>query len=213
MTTASDIESATKTLNDLLDQREQLTGNAGRLIEQRRKLSYAALAARDKAAQDKLRKINDEALSYETQLQSIDAAVDEARQRLAQAEQAAALATDHANAARLREKLEKFLEQGLLVDDALWDLARAVNLMIGLLNDMHRLGQAAPTSDQFRVNAVMAIKTMLQELPQTWVRDFEFARLAPGQKKKFKDVCADWHAMIEAGVSARFGEAKTPEVA
>jgi hypothetical protein len=50
-----------------------------------------------------------------------------------------------------------------------WDVAQSIKAMITLLNEMHVLGQAAPTSEQFRVNGTMAIRTTLQELPQLWI--------------------------------------------
>ena len=43
-------------------------------------------------------------------------------------------------------------------------------------------------------------------LPKLWLRDFELSLLAPNQKKKFKDITAGWHAMIERQIAQRLGE-------
>jgi hypothetical protein len=94
---------------------------------------------------------------------------------------------------------------GVQLDDAVWDIGTSVTEMVGLLNDMHALGQASPTSEQFRVNGTMALKSMLQELPQLWVNDFDFQRLAPNQKKQFKTLVAGWSQMIENNINSRLG--------
>jgi hypothetical protein len=46
--------------------------------------------------------------------------------------------------------------------------------MIAALTEMRRLGQGSPIAEMFRVNAVICIKSMIQELPQSWAADFEF---------------------------------------
>jgi hypothetical protein len=212
--TASDVETATKTLNDLMDRKDELLARAGKLSTDRGKLAFAAHAGGNKDAKERLRRLNDDAVLCNCDLETIDAAIGEATSRLETARQAEALAADREAALQLRDKLSKFVELGLQADDALWDLAQSMNAMITALHELHQAGQAAPTSEQFRVNAVMAIKTMLQELPETWVRDFEFSRLAPGQRKRFKDICAGWQAQIEQAIAVRLGEQpKTTEAA
>lgn len=96
---------------------------------------------------------------------------------------------------------------------ATWYAANGISEMIALLNEMHQLGQASPTSEQFRVNGTMAIKSMLQTLPQLWVRDFEFQMLAPNQKKSMKALVEGWSAMIEQSLASRLGETKQTEAA
>jgi hypothetical protein len=68
-------------------------------------------------------------------------------------------------------------------------------------------------AEQFRVNGTICIKTMIQNLPQLWVNDFEFARLAPGQKKNFKAIVEGWQLMIERNIAGRLGEDKHTEAA
>ena len=55
----TDVETATTTLNDLMDQREQLVARSAKLADERQQISYAALTGKDKAAQDRLKKLND----------------------------------------------------------------------------------------------------------------------------------------------------------
>jgi hypothetical protein len=203
----SDVERAEKVLAELMDRRDACVARAGQLGEERRRLAYAAHAVGgDKTAQARLRKVNDETVLHNLELEGIDAAIAEATARVATAKQVEAAALDRQQAEALREKLAKFIELGGQVDDCLWDLAQSINAMIPLLHEMHQLGQESPTSEQFRINFTMAIKSMLQELPQVWVRDFEFQRLSPNQKKRAAEVCAGWQTMIASQIAARLGE-------
>jgi hypothetical protein len=45
---------------------------------------------------------------------------------------------------------------------------------------------------------VAAIKTAIQKLPEPWIRDFEFMRLSPSQKKEFKPLSQGWCEQIAA---------------
>ena len=63
------------------------------------------------------------------------------------------------------------------------------------------------------MNGTMALKTMLQELPQLWVNDFDFQRLAPNQKKQFKTLVAGWQLMIERSIASRLNEQKEEHAA
>jgi hypothetical protein len=73
---------------------------------------------------------------------------------------------------------------------------------------IHALGVPSPTSEQWRVNGGICLRTMLQTLPPLWARDFEFQMLAPNQKRNFKPLVDGWAAMIERDISARLGEKK-----
>jgi hypothetical protein len=49
----------------------------------------------------------------------------------------------------LRDKLAKFVELGLVLDDCFTDFKAAAIEMKQVLDDIHALGQTAPTSQQF----------------------------------------------------------------
>jgi hypothetical protein len=138
-------------------------------------------------------------------MKSIEAALIEAGARLNVARAGEALAADRAQALLLREKSARFKELGIDLDGACADVAQLLNEMIGVLDEIHSCGQAAPTSEQFRINATMALKTMLQSLPMHWTNDFEYQRLQPHQKKSFSALASGWADMIENNIVARIG--------
>jgi hypothetical protein len=199
----TEIETAEAAVRSLEDKRQQLNERAVALADERNAIAYDAHVAGEQKARKRLDAINQELAVFASEASSVEAAINEATQRLGVARLNEAQATDRMQALQVREKLARFVELGGQVDDCLWDLAQSLNAMIPLLHEMHQLGQQAPTSEQFRINATMAVKSMLQELPQVWVRDFEFQRLSPNQKKRFGEVCAGWHTMIASQINAR----------
>jgi hypothetical protein len=201
-TEATKIEQIIKVLDD---KRQHLNVRAVKLADERGKISFNAHANGDQKAKARLEKIHLETATLASEAASIESAIVEANTRLAAAKRDEAQASDKVAALAVRETLVKFVEAGVMLDDALVDVADNITDMIALLNQLHALGQSAPTSEQFRVNGTLAIKSMLQKLPQLWVRDFEFQMLAPNQRKQFKDLCAGWSRMIEGSIHARLG--------
>jgi hypothetical protein len=114
-------------------------------------------------------------------------------------------AADRANALALREKLAKFVELGLVLDDCFADFKSAAIEMKQVLDDIHNLGQATPTAQSFKVNCDLAFKTAVQGTP-FWSQDFPV--LGCGQKKTFGSLVKSWSANIEANIAARLGEKK-----
>jgi hypothetical protein len=219
MTEQQQAEAAARVLNELLDRREALIAVAARYDVERRAIAFAACTG-DAAAVTKLKDLNDATVLNHCERETVEVAVQEASDRLQAARQQVSQAAEREKAYELREKLKQFVEQGEQVDDALWDLLQSLTTMIRLLNEMRQLGhQSAPTAEQFRICTVMSIKSMLQELPQVWTRDFEFQRLSPSQKKKFGDLIPGWQAQVEKTIAAKLGEdapennPRTPEVA
>ncbi len=209
----TEVETAEQTVAGLEDKRRALITQQLEIDAERKQIAFAAHSGSDPKARARLDKINAQHASFASEMDSLTEAITEANNRLATAQRDAALAADRANAEALRVKLSRFEEIGNQLDDALWDIATSVNEMVALLNEMHALGQVSPTSEQFRVNGTACIKAMLQELPQLWVRDFEFSRLAPSQKKTFKAVVASWSGMIENNIAGRLGETKEEKAA
>jgi hypothetical protein len=65
-------EHSTKALNDLLDPREQHIGHAAKLAADLQKISFSAHTG-DAKARDRLRKLNDESILHNAELESVDA--------------------------------------------------------------------------------------------------------------------------------------------
>jgi hypothetical protein len=76
-------------------------------------------------------------------------------------------------------------------------------------------GSAFPTGAQFKVNAELALKTAIMELPRLCWRDWA-QHLAPGERRTFHAFWSRMEASLEAGIRQRLGEAerdKTTEAA
>jgi hypothetical protein len=202
----TEVEQATKTLNDLTDARDALVARSAKLTSDRKAIAYAAHAAGDKGAKERLHKINHESVLHHAEVESLNAAISEATSRLGIAQAAEAAAADREQATQLHGHVANFKEHGLDADASLLDFVASIRAMMGELDAIHALGQQAPTAEMFRVNAVICIKTMLQSLPSSWVRDFDFSLLNPSQKRAFKDIIEVWHAQITNGIVARLGE-------
>jgi hypothetical protein len=201
----ANIEKAERDLNNLEEQRETLFSRAKLLSKERDQIAFAALTAGDKKAKDRLREISMEDISLSSNLASVEAALTVARQNLADAKAAEAQAADKANALALREKLKKFVELGLILDDCFTDFRTAAIEMKSVLDDIHNLGQVAPTAMQFKVNCDLAFKTAIQGTP-FWSQDFP--TLGHGQKKTFRSLVENWSANIEANIERRLGSNK-----
>jgi hypothetical protein len=203
MTTA--IEKANRDLDSLEEQREALFSRAKLLSKERDQIAFAALTAGDKRAKEKLRDINLEDVGLTANVASVEAALTVARANLNTAKAAEAQASDKANANKLREKLAKLVELGLILDDCFVDFRSAAIEMKSVLDDIHSLGQETPTAMQFKVNCDLAFKTAVQGTP-FWSQDFP--ALGHGQKKTFRSLVEAWSANIEANIERRLGEKK-----
>jgi septal ring factor EnvC (AmiA/AmiB activator) len=96
----TEVEVAEKIINDLEEQREALFSRAKLLTKQREQVAYAAQV---KAAKARLKEIDVETLTTGTDIESVEAALLEARSRLNAAKVTEAKATDRERALQLRE--------------------------------------------------------------------------------------------------------------
>jgi chromosome segregation ATPase len=198
-------DKAAKTIASLEDQRELLLGRQNKLNAERQRIAYATHAEGDAKARSRLDKINLEFATFASELQSIDEAIREANARLNAARQTEAMAADRANAEQLLDKLKQFKEQGEILDDCFADFRSAAIEQKKLLDDIHALGQAAPTAQQYRVYCEIALKTAVQSTP-FWSQDFP--AMAPSQRKSFRDVCNAWVEPIMHRLNALLGDQK-----
>jgi hypothetical protein len=198
----TEIEQAEKIVRELEEKQEALIARTKVLAKQRQECSYAAHTG-DKAARTKLDKINVEASTHAGEIESVDAALREAAARLNAAHAETDRAADRAAAEQLRDKLKQFKELGEVLDDCFADFRSAAIEQKKLLDEIHALGQAAPTHQQYRVLCEIALKTAVQQTP-FWSQDFP--AMAPNQRKSFRDVCNSWVEPIMHRVNALLGE-------
>jgi hypothetical protein len=198
----TEVETATKTLNDLMDTRDQLVGRSAKLVSDCQAVAYAAHTG-DKGARERLRKINDESVLHNAELEGVDAAITEANARLAAAQRNEVRTADRTNAEQLRAKLSRFTELGLTLDDCITDFVGAANEMNAVLNDIHALGCPSPNAAQMRVLGTLAVKSFVMQIPWT---SKEWEHLPPNQRKTFASLVAGWRDMIDSNIAARLGD-------
>ena len=203
------IEKAQQVLADLNAQREKLVAKGHDLEERRQEISYGALTG-SKAERKKLDEVNAEALTYEYELKSIDAAIAQATKRLAAADAAEAQAQDKDNAKGLRVVVDAFLSHAIALDDAFATVAKEGMALEETLKQIHSLGCAFPSRAQLDALGARALKTALMSTP--WRREFEM--MSPGQRQSFTALVSEWVDRIEANsISPRIGALKLEEVA
>ncbi len=155
----TEVEKAEKIVCQLEEQLETLLGRTVTLHKERAAVSYAALTANNPTAKARLDAINAEALQHSNEVASVECAIAEAKQRLEAAQQAGLAAADRDAALQLREKLNRFVSLGLLLDDCIADFLGAAKEMDEVLDEIHALGCVTPTDAQMRVLGTLAIKT------------------------------------------------------
>ena len=158
------IEKAERDLNNLEEQRNALFTRAKLLFKERDQISFAALTSGDKRAKDRLREINLEDVSLSANLASVEAARKVARANLAEAKAVEAQAANNAKALQIAALKTAFVDNGINAGDALADFVGSIMEMKQQRDEMEALGVKAPTSRQFQVNAIIAIKTVIQHV-------------------------------------------------
>jgi hypothetical protein len=106
--------------------------------------------------------------------------------------------------ARQRSRLYFRLRGSRAIDDCCGQISSGSRRLLNFsLMEMHSLGVTAPIDQQFRINVVACIKTVIQTLPGPYINDFEFMRLSPSQKKSFKSLAESWGPTISNQIAAR----------
>lgn len=208
----TEVEKAIATVKTLEDARRKLIQDQAELADERGRVALRAHTG-DKKSRTRLDEINIASAKFASEFASIAAAIIEANKNLDAAQAAEAQAADRTKAeqiAALNAKLKEELDDA---DDAFADAISSVLSARALLMEMHTLGVTSPTDQMFRINSVAAIKTVIQLLPQPWINDFEFARLAPSQKKAFKPLAIAWRDQIANQISNQLPQPTKTEAA
>jgi hypothetical protein len=203
------IAKAQAVLADLNAQREKLIARSHELEERRQAIAFEAHTG-NKAQRTKLDEINNEALTQEYEVKSLDSAIAEATRRLAAADQAAALAQDKENAQALRAVVDKFVAQAIAIDASFAAMVTSANALEEALKEVHLLGCPFPSRGQLDALGARAMKTALMKTP--WTREFE--HLAPSERTSFTQLVETWSERIEANfISPKIGALKVEELA
>ena len=157
----TDIEAAERTIAALTDKLDRATARLTQIAEERKAIGFAVHADGDPAARKRLDQLNVDDAAMAGELQSLDAAIVEARTRLAQAQQAAATAVDRKRAAELRKTFDKFVALGEEADRALATFLEASTEMKEAMDKIHSFGGGAPTGQQFLTFGQLALDAVL----------------------------------------------------
>jgi molecular chaperone GrpE (heat shock protein) len=189
------------TLAGLEKKREACVRRGTELQDERANVALAAHTG-DAAARKRLDAINRESAEHASELQSLDAALRAAAERVAVARRAEAEEQDRANAAQVRKVLGEFVECGHELDDALNDVAQLGYAMIELLSKLHGLGVSFPSHEQLSVLGWQCVLTSLMASP--WRKRTD--HLPPNQRRSFKMLVDGWAGTVNSGLVQRLDE-------
>jgi hypothetical protein len=203
----SDVAKAEHVLSGLRQKRDAVVAHGVELGDERGKISFAAHTG-DKAARQKLDKLNAESALHDSELRSLDAAIAEAAARVQQARQAEAQAADRQKAAEA-EKLSRELEAAFAyVDKHLAEAAKGLLAIEMGFKQLHAAGFSSPTDAMIRLNICAVIQSWAHRLPRSWhdqLRDgLEF--LAPGRRQSAVEYWRAIEPSLQRAIRQQLGE-------
>jgi hypothetical protein len=206
-TKLSDLENATKILNDLESKAAELAETRASDERELEAISFEAHGAGDQKALARLETIKARAVKRELDAKSLDAAVAEAKRRVAEAKADEAAAGKHRVALEVRGLLNSLRDAGKVCDETLATFAASSNVMKDIIQKMNALGFHHPSSTQFMSLGERAVRGMLVNTP--FQRGFE--SIAPRERKNFNEFVGQWCISIEREIAQRLGETKQTE--
>jgi hypothetical protein len=189
-------ESAREILADL---EHKLAGARERKVETESLLKANAFAANtgDAEARKKQTKWNTDLASWAADIFSLEAAIVEARRRLAAAVAANADAQEQENARQALALLETFATRGAALDLAFEVVLAEYAQLSREFKELDRLGYPATTPSLVSVNMSLAASTKLMHT------DMQNAFLAPARRRSFVESIEAWSAHVRAKATAR----------
>ena len=187
----TEVETARATLAELETKLAGITARSIELADERRRIAFDALAG-DGAAEKRLKALNTESAHIHLDVENIRSAIDEAKRRLNAAIRDEETAEDRKNAEAAVAIGERLAERGKLIDEALATALREIDGYKRDVDELHRLGCAAPTSQQFLVFGGIALSTFVMRTPVKVDRE----HLAPSERRTFVGLSADWSAAV-----------------
>jgi hypothetical protein len=207
----SDIEQAEHVLNNLRQKRVAAGVRGHGLGEESTKLAFAAHTG-DKAARQKLDKVNAEVALFESELRSLDSAIAEGTARVEAARQAEAQAADRQRAAEARKLVKELGEVFPYLDRKLEEAGNALIAINDGIAKLHELGIKHPDDRQLRLGVATILQSWAHRLPRSWhdhLRDgFEF--LAPGRRQTAVGYWKAIEPSLQNTIRQATGEAEQP---
>jgi hypothetical protein len=157
------VETAQLALRDLQDRHQAAGRHVADLAAIRERVAYTATTG-DKAARRELDKATQDAMAARLELEDLDAAIEEARRRIAGAVAQQEHEIRCAAARRALELTDELRAAGTLSGEALVAFVARYQKVQQIAADLNRLGIGSPRADVVRVNAERAIATSLGPL-------------------------------------------------
>jgi hypothetical protein len=179
-------------------------------------VSYAALAAGDKDAAEKLERVKDLALRRDLEIKAIRSAIAQAQHNLAEAKADEAAAEQKRCAGEARvivDRIDSLFASADLHFKQAMDALLAADKRI---DELHQIGFQYPTPVQLRANIVYALETCMTALPKYLWDELSRGGLrypSPGQRRTFSKFWTDMSANLGREIANRLGEKPNKEVA
>jgi hypothetical protein len=132
--------------------------------------------------------------SADADIESLDLALAEARNRVMVAQAFERQAAAEANATKILELTRKLREAGQRMDDACKVIGQTGKELSGLLLELHGLGVRSPTMEQWLVHGGCALATAVAGTP--WSRNYR--SVPPLERKQFGSLVSSWATAIES---------------
>lgn len=192
----TDLEKAQAIVADLETRRAAVMARQDKAAKDRKAVAYDALATGDKVAGTKLQLINNAAMTAATELASLDAALAEARRRVAAAEAAEALAAERERMRGVTALTQHIRERAARLDELLRDTVAEYDGFLNAVHELHSAGFTQPNLALVAVNAPRAVQS-------TFVGShLESERVPPAQRHSFAELAQGWTAGIDARAAA-----------
>jgi hypothetical protein len=196
-------QDARKTLDDL--EAKLASARHDETLSEAQSIAFAAHTG-DADARKKLDKLNAAAAKHGAEIMSLEAAIVDARRRVAEAEAVEADDVARDKAGRALALLADFTKRGQELDEALGSFLEKYAALTADFHKLDALGYAPTTYALVKSNMQAAAATALQftELRQAF--------LAPHERRNFVDVIAGWGRNVRMRATARLN-AKTAKAA
>jgi hypothetical protein len=207
----NDIDQANHVLNNLRQKREHCVKRGRELTDERAAIALAGHTG-DKVAAKRLLEINAALALHNSEIESIDAALKSAGEKLSAAQAAEAHAAARQKAAEAQKLVSELAEVFPYLDKHLTEAARALVAIYDGVSQLHAAGFAFPSDAQLRLGICAVIQTWAHRLPRSihdQLRDgFEF--LAPGRRQSAAEYWRAIEPSLSNSIRQATGEAEQP---
>jgi hypothetical protein len=210
----NDIEQAEHVLNNLRQKREAIVARGRELSDERSAIALDAHCGNAKASK-RLMEVNAALALHTSEVESIDAALKAAGEKLAAAEHAAATAEARRRAEEMRKVVSELAPVFEYVDK---HFKAAVDGLLAIESgfaQLRELGIKHPDDALVRLNVVACINTWGMRMPRNWYSELRDGMrfLAPHERKTFDAYWKAIEPMLQNTIRQRLGEEQPTEAA